>query len=45
MNKNKRIISIEDVLHPESYKKIRKDQKIKIVEHYYPQSFLAAQMK
>ena len=32
MNKNKRIISIEDVLHPESYKKIRKDEKIKIVE-------------
>ena len=32
MSKTKRIISIEDVLHPESYKKVRKEKKVKMVE-------------
>ncbi|MAR78749.1 MAG: hypothetical protein CMM18_00805 [Rhodospirillaceae bacterium] len=32
MSKTKRIISIEDILHPESYKKVRKEKKVKMVE-------------
>ena len=32
MNNIKKTIQIEDILHPESYKKVRKEKKIKIVE-------------